>query len=82
MHSFCLYCHSNLLFLSSSFQPEGAITALVHFVTTIAGAQVVAAGNDQGQVTWYIAQPPMKTYTVLSSIKAHAHKVVSLQVWQ
>lgn len=54
---------------------------MIHFTTTIEGAQVVVAGNANGHITWYIAQPPMKTYTVLSSSKEHSpHKVTSLQV--
>ncbi len=57
-----------------------AISTLVHF-NTVAAAQVVVTGNDKGAVTWHIAQPPMKTFTVLASQTAHMpHPVVCLQV--
>ena len=42
---------------------------------------MVVVGNSSGEVTWYIAQPPMKTFTVLSSQKAHIpNSVVCLEV--
>lgn len=42
---------------------------------------MVVAGNNKGDVTWYIAQPPMKAFTVLSHQKAHTpYPVVSVQV--
>ena len=67
--------------INDHVQSDAAISALSHFTTTIEGAQVVVAGNAVGQITWYIAQPPMKTYTVLSSTSEHSSdRIVSLQV--
>jgi hypothetical protein len=72
---------SPITFVHESTQDDCTVTALIHFTTTIDGAQVVVAGSEDGRVAWYIAQPPMKMYAILSSSQEHSpHKVVSLQI--
>ena len=58
------------------------VSALTHFSTSFNSAQVVVVGNERGVVTWYISQPPQKTYSLLYSDKeAHTpYKIVALQV--
>lgn len=54
---------------------------MVHFTTTVSGAQVIVAGSKMGVVTWYIAQPPMKTFTILTTEAVHSPSpIISLQV--
>ncbi len=62
-------------------KPDEAITSLVQFSTFI-NSSVVVAGTRGGTLTWYIAQPPQKTFSVLYTDKnQHAqHSVVALQV--
>ena len=62
-------------------QPPAAVTSLVHFSTSVSLAQVVVVGTQAGTVSWYIAQPPQKTYSLLSFSQPHfPHSVVALQV--
>lgn len=78
------------LFLSPSSSPSSLtlfsqvaspVTALIHFMTSINAAQVVVAGNKNGVVSWYISQPPQKTFSLLFSAQNHApHPVIALQV--
>lgn len=57
------------------------VTALIHFLTSINTAQVVVAGGGGGSLTWYISQPPQKTFSVLFNDLRHSPvPVVSLQV--
>jgi len=57
------------------------VTALIHFMTSINAAQVVVTGNKSGMVSWYISQPPQKTFSLLFTTQRHApHPVVALQV--
>lgn len=65
----------------SSPQPSAAVTSLVHFSTSITMAQVVVVGTQKGTVSWYISQPPQKTFSLLFSDRPHyPHDIVSLQV--
>ena len=70
------------LSLSPNLQEKGcAVTALIHFMTSINTAQVVVAGGGGGGLTWYISQPPQKTFSVLFTDSQHSPAaVVSLQV--
>ena len=62
------------------FQSSAAITSLVHFYTSL-GSQILVSGNCNGEVTWYIMQPPQKTFTVLLADHRHEpHSVKSIQV--
>ena len=57
------------------------MTSLIHFTTSINTAQVVVVGSGGGTVSWYISQPPQKTFSLLYNTHCHApHPVVSLQV--
>ena len=59
------------------------MTSLIHFTTSINTAQVVVVGSSSGMVSWYISQPPQKTFSLLYNTHCHApHPVVSLQVRQ
>ena len=65
----------------SSPQPSAPVTSLVHFSTSITMAQVVVVGTQKGTVSWYISQPPQKTFSLLFSDRPHyPHDIVSLQV--
>lgn len=87
---FFLPPHLTSLFLSPSSSPSSLalfsqvaspVTALIHFMTSINAAQVVVAGNKNGVVSWYISQPPQKTFSLLFSAQNHApHPVIALQV--
>ena len=62
------------------FQSSATITSLVHFYTSL-GSQILVSGNCEGEVTWYIMQPPQKTFTVLLADHRHEpHSVISIQV--
>ena len=63
-------------------QQSSSITVLIHFATSINSAQVIVAGTKGGHVTWFISQPPQKTYSILfSDQSSHApHPIVALQV--
>ena len=72
---------SLLLFSCCLHQPQDAVSSLVHFSTYGNLAQVVVVGTQEGTVSWYIAQPPQKTYSLLSFDRPHyPHSVVALQV--
>ena len=50
-------------------------------MTSINMAQVMVAGDEGGSLTWYISQPPQKTFSILFTDSKHSPApVVSLQV--
>ena len=64
-------------------QQTSSITVLIHFSTSTANsAQVIVAGNNAGHVTWFISQPPQKTYSILfcDQTSHTAQPIVALQV--
>lgn len=70
--------------LTALHEPEEigcAVTALTHFMTSINMAQVVVAGGARGTLTWYISQPPQKTFSILFTDSQHCPvSIVSLQI--